>query len=195
MHGRWAEHAWHVSHACLAISYLPFHLPPSQVCIQRSRTIEVMVTDQCGGNCGDKQLNIHALSFLQLAPLQTGIIDIRYRQASAPQHAPHARMPARTQARCTHSPPLHARACVVGVWPASCTVALHGDHAPTPAPAGMPSSLQVPCNFTGNITVAVDQYRAGGGGWIRLSLKNVAGDGGLKSLELSKVEGGRGEGG
>lgn len=45
--------------------------------------------------------------------------------------------------------------------------------------------LQVPCPNTSNIIVNVDQYRASGGGWIKLSFKKVAGDGGLTYVGIA----------
>lgn len=46
---------------------------------------------------------------------------------------------------------------------------------------------QVPCPARGGIVVNVDAFRTSGGGWLRLSLKNVAGEGGLTSVQLSKA--------
>ncbi len=46
-------------------------------------------------------------------------------------------------------------------------------------------ALQVPCPNTSNIIVNVGQYRASGGGWIKLSLKKVAGDAGLTYVGIA----------
>jgi hypothetical protein len=46
--------------------------------------------------------------------------------------------------------------------------------------------LQVPCAFAGGVTTRVDSYRASGGGWVRLTFKNVNG-GPLEKVELAKV--------
>jgi hypothetical protein len=47
--------------------------------------------------------------------------------------------------------------------------------------------MQVACPFKGNIAVRVSDYRTASGGWIRLGLRNVAGDGGITMVELAKV--------
>ncbi|PRW57696.1 hypothetical protein C2E21_3455 [Chlorella sorokiniana] len=44
----------------------------------------------------------------------------------------------------------------------------------------------VECPAPGNIVADIDTYRAGAGGYIRLSLENVAGTGALESIELRK---------
>ncbi|KAF8063780.1 EXPA32 [Scenedesmus sp. PABB004] len=41
---------------------------------------------------------------------------------------------------------------------------------------------EVPCPFAGGIVVSVDAYRITGGGWVRLTLKNVAGAGDITSV-------------
>eukprot|EP00879_Flechtneria_rotunda_P012123 GHRR01012661.1.p1 GENE.GHRR01012661.1~~GHRR01012661.1.p1 ORF type:complete len:114 (+),score=31.30 GHRR01012661.1:935-1276(+) len=46
---------------------------------------------------------------------------------------------------------------------------------------------QVPCKVAGNIVVNVDTYRATAGGYIKLSLKNVAGSGGITSVQLAQT--------
>jgi len=45
----------------------------------------------------------------------------------------------------------------------------------------------VPCPFINPITINVDQYRASSGGWIRLSIRNVNGDGSVTGVQLGKV--------
>ena len=47
--------------------------------------------------------------------------------------------------------------------------------------------VQVACPFKGNIAVRVSDYRTAAGGWIRLGVRNVAGDGDIIMVELSKV--------
>lgn len=47
--------------------------------------------------------------------------------------------------------------------------------------------VQVACPFKGNITVRVTDYRTASGGWLRLGVRNVAGDGDLTMVELAKV--------
>jgi len=44
---------------------------------------------------------------------------------------------------------------------------------------------EVPCAFAGGVTTRVDSYRASGGGWVRLTFKNVNG-GPLEKVELAK---------
>jgi hypothetical protein len=46
---------------------------------------------------------------------------------------------------------------------------------------------QVPCSFNGTMIVNVDQYRPTGGGWLRLSIRNVAGGGSVTGVQLGKV--------
>ncbi|WIA28320.1 hypothetical protein OEZ86_010870 [Tetradesmus obliquus] len=46
---------------------------------------------------------------------------------------------------------------------------------------------QVACPFKGNITVRVTDYRTASGGWLRLGVRNVAGDGDLTMVELAKA--------
>jgi hypothetical protein len=46
--------------------------------------------------------------------------------------------------------------------------------------------LQVPCAFSGGVTVRVDEIRASDGGWVRLVFKNVNG-GPLEKVEITKV--------
>jgi expansin (peptidoglycan-binding protein) len=41
---------------------------------------------------------------------------------------------------------------------------------------------QVPCPFMGGITVHIDTFRPDKGGYVKLSLRNVAGTGGIKSV-------------
>ncbi len=60
-------------------------------------------------------------------------------------------------------------------------------------PQPPPHALQVAYRLTecapvDNITVRVDGYRIGQGGWLRLSLKDVAGDGGITSIELARTQ-------
>lgn len=47
--------------------------------------------------------------------------------------------------------------------------------------------LQVPCPFAGNIVVRVNNYRATAGGWLRLALRNVAGNADISSVEVARV--------
>lgn len=47
--------------------------------------------------------------------------------------------------------------------------------------------LQVPCPFSGNITVRVHNYRSTAGGWLRLALRNVAGMADINSVQLARV--------
>ena len=54
-----------------------------QTCFSRSKVLEMMVFDNCGGDCKDTQLNLHALAFLQLAPMPVGRIAVQYRQVSS----------------------------------------------------------------------------------------------------------------
>jgi hypothetical protein len=51
----------------------------------------------------------------------------------------------------------------------------------------MHTFVQVACPFKGGITVRVTDYRTASGGWIRLGLRNVAGDGDITMVELAKV--------
>lgn len=48
---------------------------------------------------------------------------------------------------------------------------------------------QVPCSFSGGVTVKVDQFRASDGGWVRLVFNTVNG-GPLEKVELTKVRSG-----
>eukprot|EP00775_Hariotina_reticulata_P006849 gene6849-7067_t len=45
---------------------------------------------------------------------------------------------------------------------------------------------EVPCTFSSPIAINVDQYRPTAGGWIRLSVRNVAGDGSVTGVQLGK---------
>ena len=47
--------------------------------------------------------------------------------------------------------------------------------------------LQVECEPADHVAIKVSDYRATEGGWIRLALKNVAGDAGVVHVELSKA--------
>lgn len=49
---------------------------------------------------------------------------------------------------------------------------------------------QVDCNPPGNIVVNVNDFRSSAGGYLKLSLKSVAGDGKLESVELRESSGG-----
>ncbi|WIA34463.1 hypothetical protein OEZ86_012795 [Tetradesmus obliquus] len=46
---------------------------------------------------------------------------------------------------------------------------------------------QVPCPFAGNIVVRVNNYRATAGGWLRLALRNVAGNADISSVEVARA--------
>jgi hypothetical protein len=47
--------------------------------------------------------------------------------------------------------------------------------------------MQVECEPADDIAIKVSDYRASEGGWIRLVLRNVAGDAGIVHVELSKA--------
>jgi hypothetical protein len=46
---------------------------------------------------------------------------------------------------------------------------------------------QVPCPYSGNIVVRVNNYRSSAGGWLRLALRNVAGMADISSVHLARV--------
>lgn len=45
---------------------------------------------------------------------------------------------------------------------------------------------EVPCAFEGGVIAHVDSYRSSGGGWVRMSFKNVNGAP-LEKVEIAKV--------
>jgi hypothetical protein len=45
----------------------------------------------------------------------------------------------------------------------------------------------VPCPFSGNIVLRVNNYRSTAGGWLRLALRNVAGTADISSVQLARV--------
>lgn len=46
---------------------------------------------------------------------------------------------------------------------------------------------QVPCPYSGNIVVRVNNYRSSAGGWLRLALRNVAGMADISSVHLARA--------
>ena len=56
--------------------------------------------------------------------------------------------------------------------------------APRPRPG-----LQVECNPSANVSLDIDIYRAGEGGYVRLAVENAAGGAAVQSVELRKSPG------
>jgi len=53
----------------------------SQVCHDPKKTLKVMLYDNCD-KCSPEQINLQALPFRQLAPLDIGRIGIQFREVS-----------------------------------------------------------------------------------------------------------------